>query len=53
MRRRCPSEAQRNEILKRLASWQALSPSEQLAALDVRGHRAVKQRKRLAAKLSK
>ena len=51
MKRRWLSSDQKAEQAQRLAAWQALSPSEQLAALDARlgkNQGALKQRKRLA-----
>lgn len=41
----------RKETEERLAKWQALTPEQQLADLDRRGMRAVKQRTRIMSKI--
>lgn len=40
-------ERKRTECEERAATWQALSAEQQISLLDLRGHTALKQRKRI------
>ena len=53
MKIRKTKEQKRTESEERAEKWQALTPKEQLASLDKRGMRALKQRARLQKLIAK